>query len=113
MTCNANKNTYKSVGNIHIRVGEQPKLLFTPNAEHSASDGDKKYAVFLPTCSTDGVATALCGPQKSVPISVCCFGNLSVLVAAAAQQTVVEIEVTKESAWTLKSITIPVPRTKK
>ena len=105
------------MGTIHIRVGEQPKLFFTPNAEHSVSDGVKKYAMFFPTCNcTGGVPTALCESRQSLEISVCCFGDSSVLVAAATQQTAVEVEVAEkngEPAWTLKSITIPAPRTKK
>ena len=120
MTCNENKKTFKSVGTIHIRVEQsdnKTELLFTPNSEHFVSDGDKKYAVFLPTCKcTEGDATLLWGSLQSVPISVCGFDS-SVFVAAATKQTAVEVEVTKEEGknpvWTLKSITIPAPCTKK
>ena len=123
MTCNENEKTFKSVGIISVKCkpGCQTKLLFTPNSEHSVSDGDKKYAVFLPTCKckcTDGVATLLCGSLQSVTIAVCgCCAKLPELVAAATKQTAVEVEVTKEEGnnpvWTLKSITIPAPCTKK
>ena len=120
-TCNENKKTFKSVGTIHIRVEQsdnKTELLFTPNSEHSASDGTKNYAVFLPTCKcecTKGVATPICGSLKSVPISVCGFDS-SVFVAAATKQTAVEVEVREKEGkpvWTLKSITIPAPCRKK
>lgn len=118
-TCNENKKTFKSVGIIRVKCkpGCQTKLLFTPNSEHSVSDGDKKYAVFLPTCNcTEGDVALLCGSLQSVPISVCGFDS-SVFMAAATQQTAVEVEVTKEEeknpVWTLKSITIPAPCRKK
>ena len=121
MTCNENENTFKSVGIISVKCkpGCQTKLLFTPNSEHSVSDGTKIYAVFLPTCKckcTQGVATPICGSLKSVPITVCDCAKLPDLVAAATQQTAVEVEVEKvpekegKPVWTLKSITIPAPK---
>ena len=117
-TCNEN-DTFKSVGTIQVKCnqGGKQELLFTPNAEHSASDGVKKYAVFFPTCKcTDGVATALCKSRQSLEISLCGFDKLSELVAAATQRTAVEVEVPDENGkpvWNLKSITIPATRTKK
>ena len=122
-TCNGNKHTFRSVGIIHAVCKRKAKLelLFTPNAEHSASDGVKEYAVFLPTCKcTDGVATALCKSRQSVPITVPGFKKKSRLVAAATEQTAVEVKVAKKKKkkkkkriWTLKRIAIPAPRTKK
>ena len=122
-TCNATCKTFKSVGTIHIRVGKprnQTELLFIPNAEHSASDDVKKYAVFLPTCKCpEGKATPLCKSLQSVRISVCGFDNLSELVAAATQKTAVKVEVKVaekmdgKPVWTLESITIPAPCRKK
>ena len=120
-TCNKKKNTFKSVGIIRVKCkpGCQTKLLFTPNSEHSVSDGTKIYAVFLPTCKCkcrDGVATPICGSLKSLPIAVCDCAKLPELVAAATQQTAVEVEVPEKDGkpvWTLKSITIPAPCTKK
>ena len=81
---------------VKCKPGCQTKLLFTPNSEHSVSDGTKIYAVFLPTCKckcTQGVATPICGSLKSVPITVCDCAKLPELVAAATQQTAVEVEV--------------------
>ena len=116
MTCN--ENTFKSVGTIHIRVEQsdnKTELLFTPNAEHSVSDGVKKYAVFLPTCNcTNGVAIPL--SEQNVRISVCGCGDPSVLVAAATQKTAVEVEIPDENGkpvCNLESITIPAPCRKK
>ena len=129
MTCIDNKKTFKSVGTICVKCKPrcQTKLLFTPNCEHSVSDGTKNYAVFLPTrkckclptckckCAA-GVATPICGSLKSVRIAVCDCTMLPALVAAATQKTAVEVEVQKKDGkpdWTLKSITIPAPCRKK
>ena len=120
-TCNENENTFMSVGTISVKCKPrcQTKLLFTPNCEHSVSDGTKNYAVFLPTrkckCAA-GVATPICGSLKSVRIAVCDCAMLPALVAAATQKTAVEVEVQKKDGkpdWTLKSITIPAPCRKK
>lgn len=116
-----NCKNFKSVGTLNIRVPKSGKkeLYFTPNAKHSFSDGDKHYAVFLPTrkCKEcKGKATPLCESLQSVSISICCFQDSSVLVEAAMNQTVVEVQVTKQeenSSLTLESITIPAPCTKK
>lgn len=121
MTCIDNKKTFKSVGTISVKCKPrcQTKLLFTPNCEHSVSDGTKNYAVFLPTCKCKcaaGVATPICGSLKSVRIAVCDCAMLPALVAAATQQTAVEVEVPEKDGkpdWTLKSITIPAPCRKK
>ncbi len=119
MTCGTCNETVKSVGTIRVDLSTDQKIYFSPNAEHSASGNGKHYAVFLPDGGcTNGVAIPFCDPLRGLPIKLGCSPKLSDLVAAAAQQTAVEVKVKakvtkKAENLTLESIVIPGPRTKR
>lgn len=86
------------------------KIFFTPNADSTVRDSGKNYAVFIGSGGDDDCRKSeLQDPGKGIEIKL--TGNCPGLVAAATQQTVVEVEV--KSPWVLQSITIPAPSKKK
>ena len=102
-------STYRSTGTIRVRSeSKEPiEIFFTPNADSTVRYGDNKYAVFI---RGDGDTACL----KSKPlgdsregVSIKAEPDLCGLVAAAVQQTLVEVEVSTD--WTLHAITIPAP----
>ena len=123
----ADEQCYKSTGTIRIRIqgdsslsressqkqdGFPLHIFFTPNAEHSVSDGDKKIAIFFSTNSStdhdmEEVLAFQYDPGKGVSISV--QDRFSGLVTAASQQMLVQVEVKRydKTRLALQAITIP------
>ena len=107
---------FRSTGTIRVRSesGGRTKLFFTPNTDSTFRYGDKTYAVFV-----RGEGAKACFTSK--PLGDSCEGvsikvkrDILGLVAAAAQQVLVEVETKKyKSDLVLRAITIPAPGKKK
>ena len=112
---------FKSTGTIRVKLsnGSPSTIFFTPNSDSTVRRGDKRYAVFLQESSEDPLVRKLGDAGEGVPIKVNAVnGAFSRLVEAAAQQTLVEVEVQKVDAQKdgtscrdldLCAITIPAP----
>ena len=112
---------FRSTGTIRVRFelvkSDDPEshwtteIFFTPNADSTVRYGDKKYAVFIRDDGGNACMTSEPLDDSSEGVSITVKPDLPGLVAAAAQQTLVEVEVNCD--WKLHAITIPAPRKKK
>lgn len=122
--------TYRSTGTIRVQFELAPpksdsncndknggcesqwstEIFFTPIADSTVCCGDKKYAVFIGgNDDKPCLRSELRDSGEGIQIKV--TTDLPGLVAAAAQQTLVEVKV--NSKWALQSITIPATRKKR
>ena len=110
---------FKSTGTIRVKLsnGSPSQIFFTPNIDSTVRHGDKQYAVFLQESSKDCFVRKFGDAGEGVSIKVN-KADLPGLVEAAAQQTLVEVEVQKIDGQkdctscmdlTLCAITIPAP----
>lgn len=104
---------FKSRGTIRVQLkadGGLEKIFFTPNEDSTVRAGEKQYAVFISDSdSGNSLVKKLPGSGTGVEItggSKCCG-----LVAAAVQNTLVEIkvEIKNESSSDLSLATISIP----
>ena len=128
--CKPTGNTFKATGTIRVRIGSsdgsdagKTKIFLTPIDTYSASHGGKQFALFFP--GNGGEHCVRSGPyEPGEGVPICVQTDFAGLVAAAAQQTAVEIEVAekcttcpdkecKHLAWVLRAITIPAPGERK
>lgn len=110
--------SYKSTGTIRVRFGFEPKrtteIFFTPNGDSTVRYGDNRHAVFIRGDGGDACLTSKPLDDSCEGVSITVEPDLPGLVAAAAQQTLVEVEVEKcKSDLVLRAITIPARGKKK
>ncbi len=127
-------NYFKSTGTISVRFelrsaesvskknaqddGSPPlcgsSVYFTPNADSTVRFDGNQYAVFLPIGEGGNCLKRELLRDSGKGIEIKAKGDLSGLVSAAVQQTLVEVEVKeKDSSWVLHAITVPPPGKKK
>lgn len=104
-----NSESYRSTGTIRVRskFGRTTKIFFTPNADSTACDRGKQYAVFI---GDDKDSTCLIRelPDSGEGVTIKVKADPPGLVGAAAKRILVEVEVKKrKSNLVLRAITIP------
>ena len=110
--------SYRSTGTIRVRFERKnancqewaTKIFFTPNADSTVRDGGENYAMFIGGGGDDDCRKSKL-PDSGEGIRIEVTGHHPGLVAAATQQTLVEVEV--KTGWALRAITIPATGKKK
>ncbi len=88
--------------------------MFTPHADSTLRQDGKEYAMFSAMTDTGGCARGAVLRDSGVEIEISVKADHAGLLAAAAQQMLVEVEVVeRKPTWELKAITVPAPNYKK
>ena len=119
---------YKSTGTIRVRFefkdGAPPpsrtSIYFTPNADSTVRFDGNQYALFVPIAKGSKCLERELLDDSGKGVEIKIKGDLSGLVPAAVQHTLVEVEVeevevkkNEDSRWVLHAITVPPLRKKK
>lgn len=104
---------YRSTGTIRVQFEPDEndnsglratKIFFTPNADSTVRNRGTQYAVFIGGHNFRGCIRREI-PDSGEGVSITVQSDHPGLLAAATQQTLVEIEV--NCSWVLRAITIP------